>query len=109
MPFDTLSYLLGKNSGSGGGGNPNSVQVVSGTMESPLPNDIDQQAFYDGIKNGNVHATILYDLSSLGLNDAPTLALVQFYPNTMYDDYIGAFFLQTASGEFIVYNGFMAI
>ena len=90
MPFDTLSYLLGKNSGSGGGGgNPNSVQVIHGTAEYPFGDEITGQEFVTAIINGNASATIVYDGTAIGITGladyiCPVTSLMSSYIVSMY-------------------------
>lgn len=57
MSFDPVSYAMGKMAGGGGGGNPNYIETIEGTLENPWGS----YAFSDirrGITNDTITAFI---------------------------------------------------
>ena len=61
MVLDTESFLLGIAAGSGGGGNPNYVATVTGTLANPF-GELDVEELFSGLVNND--STLM--LSSLG-------------------------------------------
>lgn len=60
--------LAGKLAGSGGsGGNPNSVQVITGTLAEPWGDFENGEELYSAIKSGNASAILALDISALSM------------------------------------------
>lgn len=63
--LDIESYLLGKKAG-GGGGNPNSIQTITGNFNNPF-GSIDKARLAEAIVLHNASAKIFFDTSALGV------------------------------------------
>lgn len=61
-------------SGGGGGGNPNRVEVIQGTLANPF-GDVDIVDLFDKMLNGNASANVEIDASALGLGIFPPVLI----------------------------------
>lgn len=61
MSFDPISYAMGKQAGGGGGGNPNRVETVTGTLANPF-GDLD----FEGLAAGLTQNSVTIYLTAMG-------------------------------------------
>lgn len=55
MSFDPVSYAMGKQAGGGGGGNPNYVETITGTLANPW-GTVSYTSLIDGIIRNSITA-----------------------------------------------------
>lgn len=65
MSFDAISYAMGRKAGggSGGGGNPNRVEVISGALGNPY-GDVDVVALAQELQIGDADVTLAFSAES---------------------------------------------
>lgn len=70
-PTNRLEYFA-KEAAGGGGGNPNRVQTITGTLADPW-GDLDYQELFDALSNNNASCRLVADLTALGMPNIETL------------------------------------